>query len=294
MTALVTPYPAGRALKGVLLVVAATFCFALSDTLAKHLTALYAVALIMTARNVVNLGLLGAVLGPGHGAALWRTHRTGLVVLRGLSLATGSLTMGLALRVMPVGETVAILYLSPFLVMLLAGPLLGEKTPPAAWLGAAVGFAGILLIVRPGGGLDPWGVTLAMINGLCATAYHLLSRVLTRTETTPALLFHAALVGIVVFAALLVYDPPTVYPTLRDSLLIILFGALATLGHFAFTAAYREAPAALLAPVNYLHLVWAALLGWIVFAHVPDRISLLGMAMVAGSGVMVAIRAKRT
>jgi drug/metabolite transporter (DMT)-like permease len=71
-----------------------------------------------------------------------------------------------------------------------------------------------------------------------------------------------------------------------------LLGALATVGHFLFTAAYREADASLLAPVNYLHLVWAALLGAVVFGHVPDLITMGGMAMVAGAGVAVALRAK--
>ena len=67
---------------------------------------------------------------------------------------------------------------------------------------------------------------------------------------------------------------------------------LATAGHFLFTAAYREAPASLLAPVNYLHLVWAGILGWLVFGHMPDGMTLFGMALVAGAGVAVALRAQ--
>ena len=66
-----------------------------------------------------------------------------------------------------------------------------------------------------------------------------------------------------------------------------------TLGHFLFTAGYREAPAALLAPVNYLHIVWATLLGWAVFAHMPDALTIAGMGCVLASGALVALRSAR-
>ena len=71
-------------------------------------------------------------------------------------------------------------------------------------------------------------------------------------------------------------------------------GLAATCAHFLFTAAYREAPASLLAPVNYMHLVWAGILGWIVFDHAPDAISMFGMALVAVAGIAVALRASMT
>jgi drug/metabolite transporter (DMT)-like permease len=125
----------GRALRGVALVVAATFLFALADTLGKQLAALYATSLILAARYSVNLALVATVMAPRHGAALWRTRRTGLVILRGLCLALASITMLLALRVMPVAETVAIIYITPVLLMLASGPVLGEKVSLAGWTG---------------------------------------------------------------------------------------------------------------------------------------------------------------
>lgn len=281
--------PDGHALKGVLLVVAAVFMFALADVATKHLTMLYAVPLVVALRYLVNLVLLVAVLGPKHGRGLWRTQRTALVVLRGLCLAVGSLTMGLALRTMPVGETIAIVYLSPFAVMLLAGPLLGEKVSLFGWIGAGFGFLGVLLIVRPGGGLDPMGVTYSLINAAAATMYHLLTRILSRTESTAAMLVNTALVGTVVFCAMLLWTPIGPLPGAGDLGLVLLLGVLATMGHFLFTAAYREAPASLLAPVNYLHLVWGGVLGWLFFSHVPDTLGLTGIALVALSGIGLAL-----
>jgi drug/metabolite transporter (DMT)-like permease len=280
-----------RPLYGVLLVMVAVFVFALSDAVTKHLASQHPVPLVMAVRYFVNLGLLAAILAPRMRAQLWQTRRTHLVLLRGLCLAAASLTMGLALRLMPVGETVAIVYLSPFAVMLLATPLLGEKALWANWVGSALGFAGVLLIVRPGSGLDAWGVTFALINAALATAYHLLTRLLVRTETTAAMLFQTSLVGALVFGGLTFTLPDLTMPPLGDLYWMLVLGALSVLGHYLFTLAYRYAPTTLLAPVNYLHLVWAGGLGWIAFDHVPDGWSMLGMALICTAGVGVALHA---
>ena len=284
--------PPGRPMTGIVLVSLAVLVFAISDVVMKHLAADYSVPVIVAVRYLVNLVLLTVILAPRHRAALWRTRRTSLVAVRALSLAMGSLTMGLALQLMPVGETVAIVYLAPFLVMLLAVPLLGEKVSLIGWFGAITGFLGVVLIVRPGAGLDPWGVFFAATNAGFATGYHLLTRSLARTETMVAMLFHTALIGSVLFCLAALPNLQGFAPGIVDLGLMLLLGALASLGHFLFTAAYREAPASLLAPVNYLHLAWAGGLGWLVFDHVPDWLSTTGMVLVCFGGVAAALQAQ--
>lgn len=280
----------GNAMKGILLVTFAVMLFALGDVLTKRLTMVYAVPLVIGLRYLINLMLLVVVLAPRHGSALIATNRTGLLMLRAACLAAASLTMGISLRYMPVGETVAIIYIAPIFVMILAIPLLGEKVALAGWVGAATAFLGVLLIVRPGSGLDPVGVTFALINAGFAAAYHLLSRLLARTESTVAMLFHTALIGTLAFGGILLFSGLGPLPQGIDWLFLLILGALSTVGHFLFTAAFREAPASLLAPVNYMHLVWAGLLGWLVFAHTPDALTMFGMAMVATAGIAVALR----
>lgn len=176
--------------KGVILVMGVTLMFALADTATKHLTTLYPVSIVVLVRYMVNVALLLLILYPRQGAAMWRTRRNLLVTVRGLHLCGGSLTMGMALRVMPVGESVAIVYPAPF-----AAPILGERVSPIGWTGASLRFLGVLLIVRPGGALDPWGVTLCLINVGFSTAYSLMTRLLSRTETTNALLSNTAIIG---------------------------------------------------------------------------------------------------
>lgn len=281
----------GRPLVGIVLVAVATLAFGFSDILTKHLSSLYPVPVVMAVRYLVNLLLLAAFLWPSLGARLWRAHRLRLVIVRGLCLAAASLTLGWALRLMPVGETVAIIYLAPFAVMALSVPLLGERVSSIGWAGAAIGFLGVLLIVRPGGSLDPVGVGIAVVNAGLATAYHLLTRLLGRTETTVSMLFHSAWVGALIFCALAAPDLPRFAPTALDIGLMLALGCLMTLGHYLFTAAYRQAPASLLAPVNYLHLVWSSGLGWLAFGHAPDGLSLVGITLVTLAGAGIAIHA---
>lgn len=286
-------HPQGNPLKGVALVVAATFLFAVGDTLGKHLSMLYAATMVLSARYLINLILVLVTMWPRHRSAVWATQRTGLVILRGLLLAVATVTMLLALRVMPVAETVAIIYITPVLLMLASGPVLGEKVSVLGWICVALGFAGVLLIARPGSGLDSWGVLLCLLNAVLGTGYHLLTRVLTRTESTMSLLFHTALVGSVlsIGATLAIGAEPM--PTLPDIGLILAYGTCATLGHLLLTTAYREAPASTLAPVNYTHIAFATLLGWLVFQQLPDALGFTGMALIAAAGLMAAWQASR-
>ena len=107
-----------------------------------------------------------------------QTKRTGLVIVRGLCLVVASFFFALALQRMPIAETVSIVYLSPIVVVLLARPLLGERIGTVGWIAVVIGFAGVLLIVRPGGGLDPIGVGFVLCNVVVTVAYYMLSRVL--------------------------------------------------------------------------------------------------------------------
>jgi drug/metabolite transporter (DMT)-like permease len=271
-------------LRGVLLVMLAVLVFACMDATTKHLTMRNSVTVVVAARYVVNLILVIVVFAPREGWKLVAINRKGLVWLRAFSLAFASLFAGLALRAMPVAETTAIIYLAPFGVLLLSGPLLGEKVKFSGWLATTLGFLGLLLIVRPGNGLSPSGIGFALFCASATVIYHVLSRLLAKTETTAALLFYTALAGTIFFCTLLPWNWQT--PALEgvDLLLFPGMGAFALLGHFLFTAAYREAPASLLAPVNYMHLAWAALLGWLVFNNIPAGWSLLGTILVAAAG----------
>jgi drug/metabolite transporter (DMT)-like permease len=128
----------------------------------------------------------------------------------------------------------------------------------------------------------------AMANAV----YQLLSRVLASTESTMAMLFYTALLGSVCFGIALPWFWTSALPPVTHLLLFCCTGLLGGVGHFFFTAAHRHTPASTLAPTQYAQLIWASLLGWLVFSHVPDGLAMLGMIIVAVSGAAVVLRSR--
>lgn len=278
---------APRPLRGALLYCAALLMFACLDGTTKVLTAHYPVPVVAAVRYGSQL-LMTALL-PRPRRTLFVTARPALVAARSLSLVLVTLMMGYALSRLPLAEATSIVFLAPMLLALLAGPVLGERLSPSRWLAVIGGFLGVLLIVRPGGALDALGVMFALLAALCNSVYQLLSRLLIG-ERTVSLLYQSAVAGTLVFGVVapFVLAGPAVTP--GTALLMFSLGVSGGLGHLFFTLAFREAPTSLLAPLSYLQLLWAALIGLLVFGQVPDAVSLLGMLVIAVSGVSVVLR----
>ena len=282
-----------RPLFGVILITCAVAVFSCVDAMTKHLASSWNVPLVVAVRYIINVLALAAIFAPSQGRALVATNRTGLVLLRALSLSASSLFAGLALTRMPVAETISIIFMAPFVVMIVAIPLLGEKVTFGGWIAALAGFAGVLLVANPGNGLDQLGVLYALCCAAMTVIYYLLSRLLARTESMMAMLFHTALVGAVLFSLYLPWSLHGPVPQGFDLVLFVVIGLAATLGHMLFTAAFRQAPASLLAPVNYLQMLFGAIIGWLVFDHIPSITSVTGMALVVVAGMTSAIISNR-
>ena len=258
-----SPHSENRPLTAFAIVIGTVFLFASGDILIKYLTTRYPVELIMAIRSVVGLLLILAFFWPRMGRTLWQTKRPRLVLCRGLILVLGSLLIGHALRLMPVGETISILYSFPILVMILAIPLMGEQVSAINWGFAVLGFVGVLMVARPGGGLDTLGVNFALLTAILAAIFHLMTRVLSKTETSHALLFHTILISVPCSFLLALFTWEGYFPNLIDLSLIALLGLIIIGAHYLLTVAYKYAPASLVAPANWVHVVWAALLGWL-------------------------------
>lgn len=288
-----TGNPSGAAAhssRGVLLFMLGVLLFACMDCTTKYLVASYEVPMVVAIRYIGNLALMVILLAPSQGKKLVHTKRTGLVLLRGGCLAMASLFVALAFKRMPIAEATGILFLSPLVVVLLAGKVLGERVGVLGWVAALGGFTGILLIAHPGSGMDLTGTIFALCAVAMTTAYQLLSRILASTEQTIPMLFFTALIGSLGFGLFLPWFWGGPAPTPLQCLLFLGTGAMGGLGHFLFTAAHRDAPASLLAPIMYTQLAWAGLFGWIVFGHVPEGMAITGMCVVAASGGMIAVK----
>lgn len=287
-----SPRPASP-LTGILLMMPALALFATLDANSKQLAATFPVLFLVWARYSVHLLLMTVLLWPRRGRRLVATQRPGLQVIRGLLLVSCSGFGVAAFQAMPLGETTALIFITPLLVALLAGPLLGERMTTARWLAIAVGFAGVLLISRPGGALSGVGIAYALACALCYSGYQILTRKLSPTESSLSMLYYTALIGTAAMSLTVPWFWNTPLPQGIQIVQIVSLGVFAGIGHFLLIRAFRHAPASTLAPFMYLQIVWATLLGGLVFGHLPDAWAVLGMAMIAGSGLALALAERR-
>lgn len=272
-------------LQGILLVLGAVFLFACQDALGKFLFTTYSVPFVHAVRYFVNLTIMVVLIAPRYGWAIIKTKRPVLVVARGLALALGSLFGGFALRAMPLAETVSILYIAPLAVLFLAMPVLGEKVKWFGWVASGIGFMGLLLIVRPHANISTAGLLFSFLCLLTAIVYPVLSRLLSKTESTETMMFYVGLMGSIFYGVQLPWTIPSVFPPWPDLALMLALGVGSLIGHSLFTAAYARAPVSLLGPFTYAHIAWATLLGWWFFNQVPDYVTFIGMGFVGAAGV---------
>ncbi len=278
---------------GTLLFLTALLLFAVSDATAKYMSAFFAIPLLAWARYVTQLIFMLVVTAPRMGREIVVTGRLGLMILRALMQVTSTVCVLLAFRTLPLAETTAIVFITPVLVALLAGPLLGETLHLRHWLATLAGFAGVLLIVRPGGAIEGIGVVYAFGASLTYAAYQLLTRQLSRTEPALRQLFYIALVGAIVMSCSLPWFWNGTIPKPTHALLILSLGFYGGTGHFLLIRAFDEAPVSSLSPMLYIQLIWAMALVWIVFGQLPDLLSIAGMLVIGASGLSLALRRRR-
>lgn len=286
--------PRTRPLRGLVLFACATVMFACLDATSKYLAQRHPVGLIAWSRYVVHFVGMSALLVPRMGKDLVRTGRPFAQVARGLVLVAVTLLMIAAFGRMPLTEATAVVFASPVIVTLLAGPLLGERIGAIHVAAACVGFVGVWMLTRPGAGLDPTGAGLALAAAFAYAAYQLATRALARTESPLTLLYFTALAGTVTLTLALPWLGAPVTPTPREAVLFVCLGLFGGVGHLLLTLAFREAPASFLSPLVYTQLVWATALGYLVFGHVPGTRALFGVLVVVAAGLLIAWDARRS
>jgi len=277
-------------LRGIFLMLCAVLFFASMDATAKWLATKYPVPMLVWARYLVHCLLMLVFLFPSHGRRLWHTTKPVMQIVRALMLLGITASTMFAFRLLPLTVATAIAFLAPLLVGLLAGPVLGEKVGRIQIFALFIGLAGVVLIARPGGDVALTGVLLAGIGALCYTVYQLMTRMLAPYESSVTMLFFTALAGAGVMTALLPWIWTDIHPGAFDTFLICMLGVLGGSGHYLLIRAFRITPAATLAPFIYAQMVWAGLLDLIVFQHVPDGPTWLGIALIIAAGLSVVAR----
>lgn len=280
-------------LKAILMVLGAVTLFVLLDAMASQLGKTYPVPMLVWARYAMHCLLMVIFLAPSMRMRLIRTTRPLHQIACALCLvATSFLGMAAFIR-MPLAETTALIFMSPLIVTLLAGPVLGEKIGALRWAAAIGGFIGVLLIARPGSGLSIEGIAFALGAALVYAAYQIQTRQLSGTESPVTMLFYTAMIGTVVMSLALPWVWSGTMPGLVDGVLIACLGVLGGVGHYLLILAFREAPASLLSPMLYAQLVIATLMGALLFGHIPDLPALVGILIISAAGVVIAMSGRR-
>jgi drug/metabolite transporter (DMT)-like permease len=281
-----------HALRGIGLMVLATFCFGCLDTMSKYLVAHYPASSLVWLRYVMQTLVMMAIFLPRIGLRLVRTSSPGVQLLRSLMLVFSSVVFVVALNYMQIAEVASIVFLAPIIVALAGGPLLGERVSARTWLALAGGFTGVLLIIRPGGGAFTWWALLPLGCAFLFAGYQILTRKLAGRDDPITTLFYPGLIAVLAIPPVFpgsIAGLPTV--PLHAAMLVGI-GILGAVGHFLLIRAHGLAPATLLSPFGYTQLLVVLGLGWLVFGQLPDGIALAGIALIAGSGLALILTAR--
>jgi drug/metabolite transporter (DMT)-like permease len=278
-----TPSINARALAAIGLLIAAVACFAVLDTTTKRVTAEVPMMMAIWARYFFQALFTTAWVLPKKGLAVLETHNLGMQLTRGVLLIVVTGLAFASLQVMPVGEFTAVVMTTPLLVTLLAARLLGEHVSMLRMVLVAGGFAGTAIIVRPSGDTVNWWLLLPLALVITNASFQLLTSKMTRTETTMTTQFYTSWVGAILSSIPMVWFWTTIAnPYLWAGLL--LMGVAGAVGHILMIMSFERSPAATLMPYMYLQIGFAMLGGWIIFDHIPDHLSLIGIGLIAACG----------
>lgn len=272
---------------GVLWMVASTLFFVATDSIAKVLIRTYPVTQIVWAYFTFQVVLVVLMRGR-RVAELAKSGRPALQVLRSLFLLGSAVLFFLALGHLPLAEASALYYLSPVLVTALSRPLLGEAVGPRLWLAVAAGFAGVLVVIRPGLAAVQPGAAFALAAAVFSALYHGTTRLVGRRDAAETTLLFTGAASALVTSFVVPFH--WVAPDAAGWAMLAGQGLIVGLGHFALIKAYRAAPAAAVAPFAYAYLLWAAAVGLLAFGEVPDGWTIAGGCIIAGSGLYVVRR----
>ncbi|MER8672156.1 DMT family transporter [Mesorhizobium sp. M0644] len=272
-------------MQGIAMYAGGVFIFCVVDAMIKWLSADYSIAQIIFFRAVLGLVPTLAMLLRRPGLSSLKTQRVGAHLLRGLVSLVGTFGACWAFAVMPLGAAYAIGFAAPMFITAMSVPILNESVGLKRWLAVLVGFAGVLIMIRPGvNGAFGGGVIAFVATGAYALSM-VLVRLYSRTESNVAIIFYG---NIVVIAATGVQMPFVwITPGWSDGGLLVLVGLLGGVGTLMLAQAYRMATPSIVVPFEYTGMIWGIALGFFIWGDIPDLRALVGSLVVIGSGLYI-------
>lgn len=258
--------------------------FSSQDTLSKMLVVDYSSIEIAWFRYMVNTLILIPFLLRSRGRLL-ATGMPWLQTARAAAVLGSSVVFMVALGLLPIADATAINFVSPLLVTALSIPLLGEKVGPRRWIAVVVGFAGVLVIVRPGSGAFGWAALLPLLSASFWAMGLVLTRRMSATESGMTTLAYSTFLAAIALTAALPFVWRT--PNAHALLWLLVIGVISVVGQYLMIVGYSRAAASALAPLTYTQMIWSTTLGYLVFGAVPGLFTWAGGAIIVASGLYV-------
>lgn len=265
--------------------------FPASDAISKYLVRDYDVIQVTWARYLFHFLLLVLVLGGPKALRWYRTRRLPLLLLRSFLAAAATLIFIVALKTVPMVDAYTILFTSPLLIAALSVPLLGERVGIHRWAAVAIGFTGILFVMRPGAGLVQGAALFALLAAFCLALSNIVTRMVARTDHVLTTALYMATVGTALLTLLVPFHWRA--PDAEAWGWMALSGLLGGVGHIGVIRAIQLAPVSAVAPLSYTQILTATALGYFVFGNLPDAWTLAGLAVIVGSGLYIFHRERR-
>jgi drug/metabolite transporter (DMT)-like permease len=256
-----------------------------NDAVSKYLTQSHPVGQVICLRQAATLLVIVpyVIAATGWGAlrvASWPGQLT-----RGMLFVANAALIVLALSLLPLATVITIMFASPILTAAISLPMLGERVGPQRWIAILGGFAGVLIVLRPGAAGFEWGLLIAVGAAVANSLRDVLTRLLSRTETSVAILFWSTLI---VMAAGALSAPFGWQPvTATAAAWFVVAGVFNAGAHFLLIEALRLGEATVITPVRYTSLIWATAIGYVVWSELPDQWVIAGSAVIIASGIVL-------
>ena len=253
-----------------------------NDAVSKYLTESYPVGQVICLRQAATLLVIVpyAIAVTGWGAlrvASWPGQ-----VTRGLLFVANAALIVLALSLLPLATVITIMFASPIITAAISMPMLAERVSRGRWIAILGGFAGVLIVLRPGAAAFEWALLIAVAAAFANSLRDVVTRLLSRTETSIAILFWSTLIVMTAGAVTAPFGWRPV--TAADAGWFVVAGVFNAGAHFLLIEALRLGEAAVITPVRYTSLIWATLIGYVVWSELPDAWVIAGSAVIMASG----------
>jgi drug/metabolite transporter (DMT)-like permease len=276
---------------GIFFMCLACSLFPIMNGLVKLLAQTYDFQQIVWARTSMHLLVVVLFFTPRMGMTLFLTRQPASQLISSVNMLMSTFLFFGAVKFVPVADAVSITFVAPLVVVFLAWLILGERITLPRLVAVILGFLGVLVIIRPGSSVFQWASIMILGSAVCYSIYQIYMRRVAGVDHPGTSVFYGALVGTIIMSVAVpfVWKTPA---TWQDITMMSSLGVIGALGHFFLAKALTYAPANFIVPFNYTQMIGSVIVGYWMFAEVPDAYTWVGTALIVGAGLLIGLQGK--